>query len=227
MRPVDKGAAPRTYRKWSAARPDLIERLGRNCSFCEMPLTHLVHVAHVIPRANGGHHTDWANLLLGCVHCNSTQGSRNQSRQQHAWPDEDNTFRAIAYSEDNGAVLLDARNNLTAGETQLALDTIELFGLNRHPGHPNFSPKDPRWHLRNTAWQRAQLALARWHRNPSQDMEDAIIDQATDSGFFSIWMEVFQNETQIRQRLIDRFPNTAPSCFDPQTQPLKHPTGKV
>jgi hypothetical protein len=123
--------------------------------------------------------------------------------------------------------MVEPRHSLTPVETQYALDTIELFGLDRHPEHPKFSIKDFRWQFRNTAWQKAQRALERWQRCPSIDMEEAILDQATDSGFFSVWMEVFQNVPTIRQKLIAAFPNTAQDCFDPQTLPIKRPNGKL
>ena len=42
MRPVDKGAAPqKEYKQYKDAEPDLEERIGAYCSFCEMSINHV------------------------------------------------------------------------------------------------------------------------------------------------------------------------------------------
>ena len=47
MRPVDKGAAPqKEYKQYKDAEPDLEERIGAYCSFCEMSINHVPEVEH-------------------------------------------------------------------------------------------------------------------------------------------------------------------------------------
>ena len=75
MRPVDKGPAPKVYTRYQDASTDLKGRLGDYCSYCERHIeTHLAveHVQAKVQRASL--RNSWANLLLGCVHCNSSKG---------------------------------------------------------------------------------------------------------------------------------------------------------
>jgi hypothetical protein len=57
---------------------------------------------------------------------------------------------------------------------------------------------------------------------------EALVRLALATGFFSVWMEVFQADPGIRNRLIDAFAGTRDSgCFNPQTsapvQPAPNP----
>jgi hypothetical protein len=55
-------------------------------------------------------------------------------------------------------------------------------------------------------------------RNPSQELVESIVDLALSEGFFSIWLTVFHDLPEMRQRFISSFPNTAEDCFsDPST----------
>ena len=71
MRPIDRGPAPRAYAEYGDSIGDLVDRLGRYCSYCERRLpTHLA-VEHMAPKSlHEGRELDWCNFLLGCVNCN-------------------------------------------------------------------------------------------------------------------------------------------------------------
>lgn len=51
MRPVNKGKAPEVeYKDYKDAEPELEERLGAYCSYCEMPINHAPEVANIVIR---------------------------------------------------------------------------------------------------------------------------------------------------------------------------------
>lgn len=76
MRPVDKGAAPqKEYKQYKDAEPDLEERIGAYCSFCEMSINHVPEVEHKEAKACGGEELAWDNLLLSCKYCNTRKGT--------------------------------------------------------------------------------------------------------------------------------------------------------
>lgn len=58
-------------------------------------------------------------------------------------------------------------------------------------------------------------------------MRNQIIDTATSTGFWSVWMTVFQDDIDMRQRLIKAFQGTSPDCFDTNTQALSRSGGKI
>ena len=62
----------------------------------------------------------------------------------------------------------------------------------------------------------AQDALTSIRSQPENNMlRDAVVKLAKASGFFSVWMTVFNDDADMRLRLINSFPGTAESgCFD-------------
>lgn len=47
MRPIDKGESPyEAIREYQEAEPYLSSRIGRYCSFCELPIFHVPEVEH-------------------------------------------------------------------------------------------------------------------------------------------------------------------------------------
>ena len=143
MRCVDKGTAPDIYTYYKAARNDLGNRIGWICSYCEMPVKNMIEVEHVHPIANGGEELSWDNFLLSCRYCNGAKLNRNISRAGYLWPDTDNTMLAFEYSETN---IVAPKAGLPEQITAMAQNTIDLMGLNRHPGLANEPTKaDTRW----------------------------------------------------------------------------------
>lgn len=88
MLPVNKGEAPdKVYKEYREAEPDLEERLGAYCSYCEMNIQHVPEVEHKEAKSTGGEELKWGNLLLGCKYCNTTKGIRVKSgdKEKYLW----------------------------------------------------------------------------------------------------------------------------------------------
>jgi len=86
--------------------------------------------------------------------------------------------------------------------------------LDRKPGHKKLSPRDRRWIKRREAWGLALLALRRLRSRDSEELRQQVIETAINHGFFSVWMTVFQSDSDMRRRLIAAFQGTAMCCFD-------------
>ena len=112
MRSVQRGPRPTgndgsriSFQKYGQAkgplREHLIERIGEYCSYCERCGD--LHVEHVIPKSKAKNlETEWSNLLLGCVNCNSRKSNKNDSRDGYLWPDRDDTFNAFVDTRADG-----------------------------------------------------------------------------------------------------------------------------
>jgi 5-methylcytosine-specific restriction endonuclease McrA len=76
VRPIDKGEAPAVYDKYEDAKPDLQNRIGRYCSYCERRVPASLAVEHVEAKINAqGLILTWENFLLACSNCNSTKSA--------------------------------------------------------------------------------------------------------------------------------------------------------
>ena len=215
MRPVDKGPAPKVYTRYQDASTDLKGRLGDYCSYCERHIeTHLAveHVQAKVQRASL--RNSWANLLLGCVHCNSSKGKKRVALRDYFWPDRDNTLRVLEYVK-GGLVL--PHPCLKGADQVRAEKTITLTGLDKIPGKPDRNPtdSDQRWLKRQQTWQLAEHArdrLAKQKNNTS--MREQIVDTAVNRGMFSIWWTVFAGDIDMRRRLREAFIGTHGESFD-------------
>lgn len=216
MRSVDKGPSPRPYRNYRDALPDLKNRIGLYCSYCEMEISNEPDVEHVHPKASGGRLTNWENLLLGCKKCNKIKRDKNPDRTNHLWPDEDNTFVAFEYYNE---IMVRPVVTLTTSAATMAQNTLELCGIDRVPGkihQPNKKNKmDQRWQKRRKAWGYAERSLQNWQNNPTPELKTAIGDLAEASGFYSIWVKFFALEPQVLSEIKSRFPNTYEPAYTP------------
>jgi uncharacterized protein (TIGR02646 family) len=225
VRPVDRGEANREYKEHSEASLDLIERIGRFCSYCEMPLPNSPHVEHIRPQKHYPElATKWDNFLLSCAYCNSRKKDKNFSLDEVCLPDTDNTFLAFSYYK-GGIVKINS--SLNEQQQQLATATMRLMKLDSHPGLIGKEPtgKDPRYQFRITAWNKAVRAKDLRDENHSKKVEDSIVDTMESTGFWSVWMTVFDDDTHMRQRFIDVIQGTHKDSFDADTKPL--PRGKI
>ena len=224
MRPIERGSLPRDksgtpkiFSRYQDARGDLIDRLGEYCSYCEMPLGASLAVEHAQPKKkNPDLELSWDNFLLGCANCNSTKGDKDVEIDDYYWPDRDNTIRAFEYLQGG---ILRVNSNLTNSEKERARKTIELTGLNKDPKNDP-ARSDRRWLNRDKAWENAERALRNLQRNDTPEMREQIVDTATSRGFFSVWMTVFREDSDMLLRFIDAFPGTSRFCFDPQGRPI-------
>lgn len=229
MRPVDKGPPPRIYSQYQDAQYDLIERIGDYCSYCERQIeTHLA-VEHMQPKSRApALRNEWSNFLLGCVNCNSCKGDTHIKLDDYFWPDTDNTFLAFEYLTDAQVV---AHRSLSPPSSTKAQATVELFGLDRDPGNPDSRKrptfKDRRWRRRLEAWDLAQRDLDRLQLNNTIPVRELIVENALGRGMFSIWMKVFEHDSDICCRLIRGFKGTASSCFDVDGKAICRPEGKL
>lgn len=226
MRPVVRGARPKDadnndieFKEYPQARAELIERLGEFCSYCEMQLDASLAVEHVQPKQPPGatavdqaRALNWDNFLLACTNCNSTKGNEEVELNEYLWPDRDNTFRALRYSE--GGIVSAA---LTGALKAKAVKIIELAGLDKQPTN---DPKasDRRWRNRREAWDMATRAKGHLQDCDCEAMRVQITDTATAKGFWSIWMTVFANDPDMLRRFITAFPGTSADCFDGTAQ---------
>lgn len=234
MRPVNKGDAPpdakgrpKKYARYQDAKTDLLQRLGKYCSYCEMELKTGLAVEHVQPKsAKKSLEREWSNFLLGCVHCNSRKGKKPVQLDECLWPDCDNTQRAFEYQTLTNTVAVAA--TVRGKNKSRAAKLIELVGLDNIPKTWN---EDPRFDERRTVWAKAMMAkndLWSCRADEHPRIRQLILEMAVPRGFFSVWMTVFEDDPATRKLLIDAFLGTASDCFDNTTTKLvKRPGGKM
>ena len=243
MRPVRRGKNPITgdYNDYRDAKPMLVRRIGSGwvgtmhvasyCSYCERPVVTNLAVEHIQPigfkhgliKPYAYLEGRWENFLLACVNCNSTKLNKNIVLSQVLLPDRDNTFIAYEYLKD-GTIRVAVTD---AKAAKAAAKMLALTGINK----PASKFKDK--YLRNLALERTSQREQAWalaqHTKNLIDTDphnitarDFAVSLATTHGYFSIWMSVFKNDPDIRNRLIDAFSGTRESgCFDPvTTQPI-------
>ncbi len=223
MRPVCKGN-PYKYTNgspYASAVNGLAARLGRYCSYCERAVQTGLEVEHIQPKAipaNQHLECNWANFLLSCRNCNATKSNKNPPLSDWLIPDRDSTAAAFFYRQDG---VIGTNPGLTALQTEAAEKTLTMMGLNKKVRR-TLDEKGTLVALdrRNQRMEARLLAdrwMSKWVANPSADIADAIEDLARSNGFFSIWLEAFSSVPPIRWRLINAFPGTEVSCFDPVT----------
>jgi uncharacterized protein (TIGR02646 family) len=235
MRPINRRASPQNldFDNYRDAFPELQSRLGPYCSYCERRIATQLAVEHIQPKGLPQYEQlkgRWDNFLLACVNCNGTKSDKNVVLSQVYLPDRDNSFFAFIYSKE-GDVL--PAPNLNAQQLQLAADTLALTGLDKGPNevldeNGKIVAID-RFNQRKEIWLMAISSKEDLHNNPTIQMRWQITKTAQGSGFFSIWMEVFHDDMEMRRMLIMGFSRngefygfagTAQDCFDANTQPV-------
>lgn len=230
MRPIDRGAAPKVYTRYGDAINDLEDRLDYYCSYCERRLPAGLEVEHISPKSKDpAKLLDWQNFLLGCKNCNGVKGALPEPDRvdDYLWPDKDNTLRAIRYGD--GGMVAAQGNVGTDGQTK-AERLMDLVGLDRYPGHPNGkvpTNRDKRYSQREEIWATATKLKNSLVSNDCEERRQDIIQMARGWGFFSVWMTVFENDSDMRRRLIDGFKGTALDCFDAVGTCITRPGGSV
>lgn len=202
MRSVNRGPWPTeggqriSFSDYRHAKDPLVRRVGDYCSYCERPGD--LHVEHIVPKSVAQQlETEWSNLLLGCVNCNSRKSNNNKSRRGYLWPDRDDTFGAFVYGA-GGRVSVN--NSLPARERHEACALFDLVGLGERG-----TRTDSRRHKRRHAWEKAVEVQSLVGDENSRVLA---VEVALGTGFFSVWMEVFHGDDDMRRRLIDAFPGT-------------------
>ncbi len=228
MRPVVRGKWPTDeqdreiqFNKYTEARGELIARMGEYCSYCETKINSDLAVEHIRPKKPKGamenissRELDWNNFLLACKNCNSTKGNKEVVLDNYFWPDRDNTFRALKYSEGG---IVSPSDDLDVGLKEKAQATITLTGLDKRPSN---DPKasDRRWKHRMETWDIAVNYEADLKEDDIQQIRDKIINMiivtAKEKGFWSIWTTVFKDHPEMLKDFIKAFPGTSEECFD-------------
>ncbi|MEO1075190.1 MAG: HNH endonuclease [Bacteroidota bacterium] len=229
MRPVDKGPTTGTYTTYGQAKPDLLDRLGDYCSYCERRIeTHLA-VEHVQPKSREpALELAWSNFLLGCVHCNSSKGDTPIDLEDFVWPDTDNTLRAFVYEE--GGIVKPAPD-LSPVLKAKAQALIRLVGLDKYPGNPDRSRRpsssDLRWLRRLEALEKARRTRDIVENYDAPATRELAVQSFAGYGMFSIWYAVFEGDADMRRRLVEALPGTAANCFDGDFNLVPRSGGKL
>ncbi len=226
MRPVKRGPSPRTgdFESYRDARPFLVARLGLYCSYCERRVVTQLAVEHLQPKDGPHGRPDlegrWENYLLACVNCNSTKGDKRVVFKELLFPDRDNTFVALTYQADGK---VEPAQGLADPLREMTPATLALTGLDKRISEA----RDENGRLiaidrvaqRMEAWLLAESVREDVTSNPGNGaVRRLAVSNARENGFFSIWMTVFTDDPDMRNRLIDAFDGTrASGCFDPAT----------
>ena len=211
MRPVDRGDNARVFSDYTEAKGDLLDRLGKYCSYCERPGD--LAVEHIEPKSLYPERLlDWLNYLLACNNCNGIKTDKDTLASRHLLPDRDNTAHSFLYSLEGRISINPA---LSSDDFVAAQRTLELVGLQRTPP-PDPRRRDERWSRRRTIWQLAEEAQQDLAQNDTQEMRNLIVKLAIGYGFFSVWMTIFMADADMKHRFLDAFPGTRRSCFDSQ-----------
>lgn len=236
MRPVDKGNSPYSeIDEYQEAEAYLEKQIGSYCSFCEMPICNAPAVEHKESKNSGGALTDWDNLLLGCVYCNSRKGEKIKKGDldKWIWSDSHNTFLAFTYKDAAPKLnkkYLQTLDTVVYGRAKktfedLALDYCPSANEAEIKSKRDRKIKDKRWMRRINTFNVAMEAKQIWLKYKGVPGEEEqlknIVNQAKGYGFFSVWMMVFEEETSVRNALVQAFPGTDKQCFDGNGTPIR------
>lgn len=215
MRPVvksdrrDSTGIPIEINPYGDAKSDLCDELGTFCSFCEKYNSRAaLAVEHILGRKTRDvvgnlkyihHEYRWDNFLIGCVNCNGIKGAKDVNILNPYMPHQNNL---IHYIEILRGGIVQIKAGVTGVELQQTQSFIDLVGLDRVPGHQEYSNKDDRWDNRLKADDIAQRQLLKYTQpQPATDLE-TIVDLARTTGYFSIWYSVFHAFDEVKEALI-------------------------
>lgn len=205
MRPIEKGPWPLTpvrqrrqvFNDWTNAIPILKGRTGWYCHICEMRVNNALAIEHIKPKEHfPGIRNHWDNFLLICNSCNSHKSDTiplTHYRRKYLWPHKNNTLIAFEY----GIVLpfISPSNNLPNRNYRArAVRLIRLYGLNKQVNTSGES--DTRWIEKCSALMNA-IDCRMEYLNGATTI-NSIIRTAKLSGFFSIWLTVFDNDLAVK-----------------------------
>lgn len=223
MRPVDKNlyqCNKEKYDPYGDAKEDLIKAIGPFCSYCERyGYYSALDVEHIEDKENNpSKEHDWDNFLLACKNCNPIKGNKpikfpinGTSPIEYEYimlPHLDNTFELFDYLE-SGHIKINP--SISDHLKKEAKKLIELVGLDRRPGHRDYSNKDKRYRERKKAWEMSQRYLTKYQKNNCEI--EMITDLASANGFWSIWMHTFTEYPEVQKELINAFPGTRKEFF--------------
>lgn len=210
------------YNKYSDAKVPLVENIGQYCSYCESNESYgSLAIEYIEPKSlddgldDKFYECSWSNYLLTCGICNSIKNIKHILPKDMHLPYKNNTFLSFVYYS-NGIVLVNPQLSGLAKEH--AQNLFDLVGLGRMSS--DASRSDRRYLKRSEAWTLAERYKKELERGEIKVQN--IIDLAKGYGCWSIWFTVFEGYSDVRKSLIEQFPGTAKSCFDPNNayQPI-------
>jgi uncharacterized protein (TIGR02646 family) len=233
MKPVEKGVAPQAYLNYGAAKPDLINRLGAQCSYCERAADpQNLDVEHIYPKA--GHpkrEVEWENFLISCKSCNSFKnvylgaGRKRNLLGRFIWPHRENTMNAFRYLQDGR---VEVKDTVKGSLRTAAIATSEMVGMLQSPAraedYKRLGLAYDGVSKREEQWRKAAGFRQMYLENPKPEHAISIAGGAAAMGNFSVWMQVFHDRPEVRAELIHAF-KADPACFDNNTSPL--PKGRL
>ncbi|MCL9980593.1 MAG: hypothetical protein NBV77_04015 [Bacteroidia bacterium] len=218
--PVNKAGKKIQFDHWGEAKPYLIRQTCRYCHFCEMPILNVPAVEHIKPKECYGNknkyenlRNEWSNLLLICHYCNSTKGNLDIKLHNYYWPHKQNTL--IVFEHLSGVLVPSSK--LTANQPVKANATIALYGLDKKVN--SSGGVDTRFEYRLKAISQALERYAEYTSVPRQATLNGIIGQAGDSGFWSVWYNVFNAMPEVRAALVKQF-KASKECFNVNNNPI-------
>jgi len=213
MRPVDKSLFTTNqivYNPYGNAKSDLINAIGKYCSYCEREgFSSSLDVEHIQDKST--YPTKqflWNNFLLACKNCNSIKGAKEVDSTNIVVPHVDNTFSPFEYLESGYIKIKDEIAEPLRGKV---VNLVNLIGLDRRPGHPNYSSKDDRWQERKQAWELSKKYTQKYSLGKCDI--DTIVDLSKSMGFWSIWMNAFDKFPEVQEALINNFDGTNQAYF--------------
>lgn len=230
MRPINKGTWPTlkggkkyVFNNWGNAKPHLIRRTGIYCHFCEMRINNCMAIEHI--KAKIDYPTlsnNWTNFLLTCTSCNSNKLAKRLDtpyRMQYYWPHLNNTLLAfVSPISGPDALLVRPHFNLNTSQSKRAQATIDLYQLKKKVDSSGES--DIRYLERQIA---AKKAIDRYiEYMDGKATIPAIVDMATSTGFFSVWLDVFDAIPPVKEALLlaPEFKIDVKSWFDANFNPI-------
>lgn len=225
MKPVERGPSPKVYSAYGDAKPDLIARLGMHCSYCEASADpQNLAVEHIYPKKpHPARALLWSNFLISCNTCNSYKGIHLGNGKcknlfvRYLWPHLENTFRAYKYHPDGS---VDVRTGVTGETLDAAKRTLDMAGLVLSSANAASYQKLGLVYdglsKRKQQWGQIVGFRTRYEREPTPDNVDFVATNAALMGYFSIWMEAFEQHPEVRRALIRAF-QADPACFDRRT----------
>lgn len=219
MRPVLKSEDPNlTVNEYSEYRAHLTSNIGYYCSYCERRLEYGIEIEHIRPKTlYSDLELKWGNLLIACRNCNAIKGHQDIILEEFIWPHLDNT--AMAYQYTTGGIVR-VSTNLNDTQKERARKLMDLVGLDRIPSldiTKNPEERDNRWKFRMTAWDKAEELKSDLMSLDTPIMRKYIIEIAVKTGYFSVWMSVFQSDLKMKKDLISAFIGTDSNCYDQGT----------
>jgi len=237
MRPVNKGSWPTTpvrslkikFTDWSKAIPILKQRTGWYCHLCEMRVTNALAIEHIKPKEHFSKlESHWDNFLLICNHCNSSKLAKVPQasyRRKYYWPHLNNTLLAFEYG--HKLPFISPAANLSKPQRARAVRLIRLYSLNKQVNSNGES--DTRWIEKMSALKDAIDSLIEYQN--SKITVESITRLAKKTGFFAIWLSIFNNTPQVKEALINCSDFHVSSFFDLTLHPiprnLSNPTDPI